>query len=316
MNINSHVILTLCSHICVGEGIRPLEPKEWSEFASLLMEHRLQPADILQLSNQELREQLGLSGEFADRLMRLLERSPSLSFELSRYENMGIHALTRADEQYPRRLKKVLENHCPPIFYYAGNLNLLERQSIGYVGSRTVTEADMEFTRLTVRKTMRRGYQVVSGGAKGVDSIAQREAISCGSSAVAYLSDGMMRYMKSSAAVRDVQDGQLLLLSVVKPDAGFHPGTAMMRNRYIYAQSIGTVVIRSDYNKGGTWSGAVDNLKHGWCPMFCWENPSYQGNAALIRQGAFAIDGSWDGNVTIDRPSKKPETEQLSLFGE
>ena len=34
-----------------------------------------------------------------------------------------------------------------------------------------------------------------------------------------------------------------------------------MRNRYIYAQSSGTVIIRSDKGKGGTWAGATENLK-------------------------------------------------------
>ena len=28
MNLDSNAILTLCSHVCVGEGVRPLEPKE------------------------------------------------------------------------------------------------------------------------------------------------------------------------------------------------------------------------------------------------------------------------------------------------
>lgn len=314
MNQNSHIILTLCSHMCMGEGIRPLEPKEWSEFAKLLMEHHLQPSDLLQLSIQDLRERLGLSCEFVQRLIQLLGRSPSLSFELSQYENMGICALTRADEQYPRRLKTILQNHCPPIFYYAGNLALLDRPGVGYVGSRTVTEADMEFTKATVQKTLRRGCQVISGGAKGVDTIAQNEAIACGSSAISFLSDSMLRRMSSGAVIRSVQDGQLLLLSVVKPDAGFNPGIAMMRNRYIYAQSVASVVIRSDYQKGGTWSGAVDNLKHGWCPLYCRENPNYQGNTALIDQGAVAIDEAWDGDVTAHRATQK--TEQMSLFAE
>ena len=121
-------------------------------------------------------------------------------------------------------------------------------------------------TKQTVRKTVQQGYGVVSGGAKGIDSIAENEALSCGSTAVAYLSDSLLRKMRSSAVIRPVQDGTLVLLSVVKPDAGFQAGIAMMRNRYVYAQSSGTVIVRSDFNKGGTWSGAVDNLKHGWCP--------------------------------------------------
>ena len=39
MNLNAHAIVTLCSHMCVGEGVVPLEPKEWSELAKLLMEN-------------------------------------------------------------------------------------------------------------------------------------------------------------------------------------------------------------------------------------------------------------------------------------
>ncbi len=51
-------------------------------------------------------------------------------------------------------------------------------------------------------------------------------------------------------------DGRVVLFSVVVPTAGFNVGVAMQRNRYIYAQSSGTVVVRSDKGKGGTWNGA------------------------------------------------------------
>lgn len=315
MNLNAHAIVTLCSHMCVGEGVVPLEPKEWSELAKLLMEKRLQPADLLGFSEAEMKERLLLGIDQAQRLARLVDRSASLSFELSQYENMGIFVITRADEQYPKRLKKVLGNQCPPLFYYAGNLALLDCRSVGYAGSRSVGEEDIAFTKQTVGKTVLQGYGVVSGGAKGIDSIAENEALSCGSTAIAYLSDSLLRKMKSSAVIRPVQDGKLVLLSVVKPDAGFQAGVAMMRNRYIYAQSSGTVIVRSDYNKGGTWSGAVDNLKHGWCPEFCWDQKNYPGNKALIRQGAHPIDAQWDGDVMSERyQEKNPEQEQMSLF--
>ena len=315
MNLNAHAIVTLCSHMCVGEGVVPLEPKEWSELAKLLMEKRLQPADLLGFSEAEMKEQLLLGTDQAQRLARLVDRSASLSFELSQYENMGIFVITRADEQYPKRLKKVLGNQCPPLFYYAGNLALLDCRSVGYAGSRSVEEEDIAFTKQTVGKTVQQGYGVVSGGAKGIDSIAENEALSCGSTAIAYLSDSLLRKMKSSAVIRPVQDGKLVLLSVVKPDAGFQAGVAMMRNRYIYAHSSGTVIVRSDYNKGGTWSGAVDNLKHGWCPEFCWDQKNYPGNKALIRQGAHPIDTQWDGDVMSERyQEKNPEQAQMSLF--
>ena len=99
MNLNAHAIVTLCSHMCVGEGVVPLEPKEWSELAKLLMEKQLQPADLLGFSEAEMKERLQLGTDQAQRLARLVDRSASLSFELSQYENMGIFVITRADEQ-------------------------------------------------------------------------------------------------------------------------------------------------------------------------------------------------------------------------
>ena len=43
-----------------------------------------------------------------------------------------------------------------------------------------------------------------------------------------------------------IQNGQLLLLSFVNPDAGFFTGNLMARNKFIYAQSVGTVIVRSE----------------------------------------------------------------------
>jgi predicted Rossmann fold nucleotide-binding protein DprA/Smf involved in DNA uptake len=89
----------------------------------------------------------------------------------------------------------------------------------------------------------------------------------------------------------------------------------MMRNKYIYAQSEGTVIIKSDYNKGGTWSGAIANLKQQLCNTFCWNNLEYKGNVELIKRGAIPIDESWDGDLTGDKAEQMEALEQLSLFG-
>ena len=225
---------------------------------------------------------------------------------------MGINVVTRADEDYPVKLKKVLGNSCPPLFYYAGELAILKNPAIGYVGSRGADSADEKFTVDTVKKTAAHGYGVVSGGAKGVDSFSEREALSQGAEVTEFLSDSMIKRMKSREAVRAVQDGLLIVLSVVKPDAPFSAGVAMMRNRYIYAQSEGTVVVRADFGKGGTWSGAVENLKHGWCKELCWKNTKYKGNTELIKSGAIPIDESWDGDIQKTVPPDAPS--QLTIF--
>ncbi len=316
MNQNSNAILTLCSHLCVGEDIVPLEPKEWSVLAQKLVAVKKTPADLFSFSRNDFMALLSLSPEETERVIRLIDRSASLSFEIERYQNMGIEAVTRADTTlYPQALRKKLENSCPPIFYYAGDLSLLKRNYIGYVGSRSVSSEDIEFTTRAVQRTVKRGYGVVSGGAKGIDTISGMEALSQDSFVIEYLSDSMLKKMKNRETIQKIQNGRLLMLSVTKPDAGFNVGTAMMRNKYIYAQSEATVIVRSELNKGGTWTGANENLKHNWCKPLCW-NHDYPGNIALIEKGAISIPDNWDGMIPETTPKKGPAAavEQLSLF--
>lgn len=316
MTQDSNAILTLCSHICVGEGVHPLEPKEYSDLVTLLKQAGKTPRDLFCFSSEDFLSILNFDAKQTARFMRLLDRNASLTFELSQYQNMGIETITRADANYPKTLKKKLSNSCPPIFYFAGDLTLLERPTIGYVGSRNIGPEDLDFTIRTVRKTVSLGYGVVSGGAKGIDTIAGTEALLNDGYSVEYLSDSLLKKLKKSDAIRNIQQGKLLLMSVAKPDAGFNIGFAMMRNRYIYAQSVGTVIVRSDLQKGGTWTGANENLKNNWASALCWDHP-YPGNQALIKNGAIPISDDWDGYIPEQQQTKKSteETfEQASLF--
>ena len=181
MNLDSNAILTLCSHVCVGEGVRPLEPKEYSELAKKLGNMGKSPKDLFDFTAQDFEQLLELPLDDIDRVKRLLDRNASLAFDLGQYSIMGIETVTRADTEYPQKLKKKLGNACPPIFYYAGDLSLLDRKYIGYVGARTVTVKDIDFTKNAVRKTTSLGYGVVSGGAKGIDTVSGTEALLNGS---------------------------------------------------------------------------------------------------------------------------------------
>ena len=145
--------------------------------------------------------------------------------------------------------------------------------------------------------------------------MAEEEALAAGGTAIAYLSDSMLRKLRNAKTLQAVQQGRLALLSVVKPDAGFNTGVAMMRNRYIYAQSEATLVIKADYNKGGTWNGALDNLKNQWALPLCWDHTAYPGNKALIERGAIPVGEDWDGDVEkLAEAAAQEKTEQMSFF--
>ncbi|MCQ2434582.1 MAG: DNA-processing protein DprA [Oscillospiraceae bacterium] len=313
MNRNSEVIFMLCSHILQSADYKPYEPSEWSKLADVLMQAELQPYDLAEMSDTELNN-LRLSKSEIDRIHHLLNRGGSLAFEMGKYESMGISIVTRADTNYPKKIKARLGKSCPPLFYYAGNIKLADQKCVGFAGSRNIDETDCKFTEKIVSKINTLEYAVVSGGAKGIDTISADCSIQNGSQAVVFLADSMVKQIRSKQTISAIQNNQLLLLSAVKPDMGFTAATAMMRNKYIYTQSEGTVIVRSDYKKGGTWSGATDCIRHEIAPVFCWNHPEYKGNQELIKLGAIPIDENWDGNISVVKKPKEDEFVQLSLF--
>ena len=150
MTNNAKAISTFCSHLCVGKDVRPLEPSEWSALAAKMMEIGVTPENLLSFSAQDFIEILGETPESAQRMTRLLERSASLAFEIADYEAKGIHIITRADDEYPKQLKEKLKRSCPPLFYCAGDMSILHRKAVGYVGSRKVSPEDAKFAVDTV----------------------------------------------------------------------------------------------------------------------------------------------------------------------
>ena len=58
MNKNSEAIVIFCSHLCAASDIKPLEPREWGELASLLFSKGLEPKDLLFFSKSDFLEKL------------------------------------------------------------------------------------------------------------------------------------------------------------------------------------------------------------------------------------------------------------------
>ena len=72
----------------------------------------------------------------------------------------------------------------------------------------------------------------------------------------------------------------------------------MGRNKIIYGLAEFAVVVSSDFQTGGTWAGALEALKAGWCPVFAREAiGAPQGNQELLKRGAMALPVEELGNI-------------------
>jgi predicted Rossmann fold nucleotide-binding protein DprA/Smf involved in DNA uptake len=173
------------------------------------------------------------------------------------------------------------------LLYGIGNKELLKNQSIGFVGSRDTNSDDDAFTQALAQQVVDQGFTVISGGAKGVDQTSMIAALDAGGSAIGILADSLLKTATKPQYRAAIQDGRLLLVTPYYPEAGFNTGNAMGRNKYIYSLSKGVVVAKSA-EKGGTWSGATENLKQQWVPL--WVRDIEQtGNQKLIELGGHAL---------------------------
>lgn len=260
---NTQAILLLTAPLIAGRrgsSDELLSPKEYKRLARHLREKQRQPVDLLSPEASELFRDCEPVVE-KERLQRLLGRGFLLSQVVERWHARAIWVISRADPNYPKRLKVLLKEDAPPVLYGCGDMNLLDGGGLAVVGSRNVDEALIEYTMAIGRLAARAGRAIVSGAAKGIDQAAMRGALEAGGRAVGVLADSLEKTAMNRENRNLLIDGRLVLISPYDPSAGFNVGNAMQRNKLIYALSDAALVVNADLDKGGTWAGAIEQLE-------------------------------------------------------
>ena len=318
---NGQAILLLTAPLIAGHGNSSpdlLSPGEYKRLAQHLRELKHQPSDLLSPDADELLRECQPIID-ASRLQRLLGRGFLLSQVIERWQARAIWVVSRADPDYPRRLKLRLRDDSPAVLYGCGDMALLETGGLAVVGSRHVDDALIEYTMDVGRLAARAGRAIVSGGAKGIDHSAMRGALEAGGKVSGVLADSLERTAMNRDNRNLLLDGQLVLISPYDPSAGFNVGNAMQRNKLIYALADASLVVSSDFNKGGTWAGATEQLeKLRFVPVFIKSpNGSSEGLEALHRKGAQRWPNPHDVdalNALFDTAlSASPPSEQAGL---
>ena len=249
-------------------GAKPLSIREWARFAVWLKDHELEPASLLKCDLPSVLSGWADGSITVPRLEELLGRGGALGLALERWQRAGLWVMTRSDPEYPRRLKERLGQESPPVLYGCGDRAILNRGGIAVVGSRDASEHGLAFTERLGSDAAGQDVAIVSGGARGVDQRAMLGALENDGVAVGVLADSLLRSATSAKYRKHVASGCLVLISPFNPEARFNVGNAMNRNRYVYCLSDAGVVIGSKTGKGGTWSGAIEDLEAGWVPLW------------------------------------------------
>ena len=243
----TQAILLLTSHLSKPkkDSSKPLTPREWGRFSKWLKDSLLVPEDLL--SGKVSEKLSGWSDEkiSIDRLESLISRGASLSIAMEKWLRAGLWVLTRSDPDYPDILKDRLGLDSPALLFGSGNRSLLKGGGLAVVGSRKISEDDLNFSKILGQYTAKDGNSIVSGGAKGVDETAMLGALEVEGTVIGVLADSLLRASLSAKYREHLVANNLVLVSPFYPEAGFNVGNAMQRNKYIYCLSNAAFVVQS-----------------------------------------------------------------------
>jgi DNA processing protein len=251
----------------------------------LLLDH-FGDLEVAWHSPSEAYRAAGISQKVVERIQ---QRKETLDIETywKKVQDAGIYVLTWDDDDYPNRLRKI--DQPPPVLYTRGKLTFEDEWAVSIVGTRRVTAYGRRVTEDLAGFLARNGITIISGLARGVDTIAHRAALDSGGRSIAVLGCGVDTiYPPENRALAEdiINDGSLVsdYAPGVPPDARNFPP----RNRIIAGLGLATVVVEAGDRSGAliTAEFAVDQGRE----VFAVPGPIYapqsKGTNKLIQQGA------------------------------
>lgn len=257
--------------------------------------------------------QAGLERRAADALRALRSRvgPEGPRTDLAR---LGAEALTLLDDAYPEVLRQVADP--PPVLYLKGSLpDAALFPYLAVVGTRRLTAYGRAVAERLAGDLASAGVTIVSGLARGIDTIAHRAALDAGGRTVAVLGNGLDQVYpveNTALARRMVEDGRGALLTEfapgVRPDAPNFP----RRNRIVAGLCAGTLIVEAGERSGAliTADFALEQGREVMAVPGSILNPMSAGPNGLIKQGAVMVTEARDVldalNLAIVAPSDDP----------
>jgi predicted Rossmann fold nucleotide-binding protein DprA/Smf involved in DNA uptake len=299
------------------QSVDLLTPGEYRRYARQLREIGRLPSDLLGGDSAELVKELSDIVP-PDRVGRLLDRGFLFTQAIERWHSRAIWVFSRADSEYPKQIKNRLKEDSPAVLYGCGQPKLLDCGGLAVVGSRHVESQLIEYAQEVGRRCALAKKCTISGGAQGIDRAAMTGALEAGGRSAGVLADSLERAALNRGNRNWLLEEQLVLVSAYDPSAGFNVGHAMQRNKLIYGLADAALVVSADFEKGGTWAGATEQLqKYRFIPVYVRATGQIsQGLEALRKMGAEGWPEPKDGNellATFHPVATGPSNQQPEL---
>ncbi|AXF55143.1 DNA-processing protein DprA [Salicibibacter kimchii] len=217
-------------------------------------------------------------------------KSTSIVEQMRNMEEAGITAITKDDPAYPWRLKQMPD---PPwVIYCKGDVSLCKEETLAVIGTRKPSNYGIRATEELLPPVIQSGRVIVSGLARGIDTIAHRRAILAKGKTVAVIAGGFFHiYPRENKALAETLAQNHLLISEYPPGRRPQKWHFPERNRIISALSDRLFVVEAG-ERSGTLITVDQALEQGRdvcaLPGTIYSETS-MGTNRLIEQGAAIV---------------------------
>lgn len=239
--------------------------------------------------------QVGLNSQLAKNLVEFRNKT-DLASSFLRLREKKIECQTVDDKNYSENLRKI--DSPPFIIYKKGEIKKQDSLAIAVVGTRRMSSYGRQVTEKLVRELVSYGLTIVSGLARGIDTVAHQTALSCKGRTIGVLGCGLdiIYPPENKFLAEKIINGYGAVISEFPPGCQAVPGNFPARNRIIAGLSLGTLVIEGEVNSGSliTARHAAEQGRE----VFAVPGPITAGNSAgpalLIKQGAKLVENVQD----------------------
>lgn len=237
-------------------------------------------------ASEGMLSQAGLDRRSIDALLALRPHL-SLEDEMERLQQLGVKAVTCQDPCYPLGLKEI--HDYPPVLFVKGVLPIAEEPCLAVVGTRRPTIYGRQVTEEIVTDLTRSKITVVSGLARGVDSIAHRTALNAGGRTIAVLASGLDTiYPSENAKLAQMVAEHGAILTEHPLGIRPRPESFPLRNRIMSGLSLGVLVVEAGERSGAliTAHQALEQNREVFAIPGSILSPASRGANRLIQAGA------------------------------
>lgn len=222
---------------------------------------------------------------------------------LQMYEKHSITPILFSNPNYPKSLLNLYDP--PAVIYLKGKVELLANlKRIAIIGSREATDYSAESIKAILPPLVNEDYVIISGLAKGADTLAHQITMSLGGQTIAVLGTGLFHvYPKQNLKLSNEMEKNQLLLTEYPPYITPQKWNFPMRNRIISGLSQGVVITEATKKSGtvSTMEHALENGKEIFAIPGSIHSPLSLGPNMLILEGAKPV---WNGHQILEELNK------------